>query len=87
MIQFEVVYTIPTTKREYGKVKVPNGPDLPEQILSEGWAKVREDAGKKEDDEAALAYLDRLRSLENEAKNSSKGLWAKGGIIESTSEL
>jgi staphylococcal nuclease domain-containing protein 1 len=55
--------------------------------VQEGWAKVREDAGKKEDDEAALAFLDKLRSLESEAKSQSKGLWAKGGQIENSSEV
>jgi len=87
VIQFQVLYAIPTTKREYGRVKLPNGPELPDLIIQEGWAKVREDAGKKEDDETALAYLDKLRSLENEAKSDSKGLWAKGGHIENSSEV
>lgn len=87
VIQFQVLYAIPTTKREYGRVKLPNGPDLPDLIVQEGWAKVREDAGKKEDDETALAYLDKLKSLENEAKSDNKGLWAKGGQIENSSEV
>ena len=55
--------------------------------MQEGWAKVREDAGKKEDDEEALAYLDRLRSLEADAKSQGRGLWAKGGQIENSSEV
>lgn len=87
VIQFQVLYAIPTTKREYGRVKLPNGPDLPDLIVQEGWAKVREDAGKKEDDETALAYLDKLRSLETEAKANNKGVWAKGGQIENSSEV
>lgn len=87
MVQFQVLYAIPTTKREYGRVKIPNGADLPDLIVQEGWAKVREDAGKKEDDEDALAYLEKLRSLESEAKSNNKGLWAKGGQIENSSEV
>lgn len=87
VIQFQVLYAIPTTKREYGRVKLPNGPDLPDLIVQEGWAKVREDAGKKEDDETALAYLDKLKSLEAEAKSSNKGVWSKGGLIENSSEV
>ncbi|EXJ79829.1 hypothetical protein A1O3_08114 [Capronia epimyces CBS 606.96] len=87
VVQFQVLYAIPTTKREYGRVKLPNGPDFPDLIVQEGWAKVREDAGRKEDDESALAYLDNLRSLEAEAKANNKGLWGKGGHIESSSEL
>lgn len=87
VIQFQVLYAIPTTKREYGRVKLPNGPDLPDLIVQEGWAKVREDAGKKEDDETALAYLDKLKSLESEAKSNNKGLWSKDGQIENSSEV
>ncbi|KAK5061294.1 hypothetical protein LTR84_007836 [Exophiala bonariae] len=87
VIQFQVLYAIPTTKREYGRVKLPNGPDLPDLVVQEGWAKVREDAGKKEDDETALAYLDKLKSLEAEAKSNNKGVWSKGGQIENSSEV
>ncbi|KIX10150.1 uncharacterized protein Z518_01231 [Rhinocladiella mackenziei CBS 650.93] len=87
VVQFQVLYAIPTTKREYGRVKLPNGSEFPDLIVQEGWAKVREDAGKKEDDENALAYLDKLRSLESEAKSNIRGLWAKGGQIENSSEV
>lgn len=66
---------------------MPNGPDLPEALVEEGWAKVRDDAGKKEEDGDALAYLDKLRELENQARTSSKGLWGKDGVIESTSAV
>jgi staphylococcal nuclease domain-containing protein 1 len=81
------LYTIPTTKRDYGKLELKDGTQLPDQIVQEGWAKVREDAGKKEDNEEALEYLDRLRSLEAQAKAESKGLWGKGGNIEVLSEV
>lgn len=87
VVQFQILYAIPTTKREYGKVIVPNGPTLPDEIVSEGWAKVREEAGRKEEDEATLAYLDKLRGSEGEAKTAGKGLWGKGGQIESISDV
>ena len=87
VIQFQILYAIPTTKREYGRVRLPDGKELPDLIVQEGWAKVREDAGKKEDDTEALEYLDKLRSLESDAKSQSKGLWAKGGQIENSSEV
>ncbi|KAK5073594.1 hypothetical protein LTR64_007268 [Lithohypha guttulata] len=86
-VQFQVLYAIPTTKREYGRIVVPNGPTLPEDIVAEGWAKVREEAGRKEEDEATLAYLDKLRAAEGDAKTAGKGLWGKGGQIESVSDL
>ena len=57
------------------------------RLCREGWAKVREDAGKKEEDETALAYLDKLRSLEAQAKTDGKGVWGKGGQIDVSSEV
>lgn len=87
VVRFEVLYSIPTTKREYGKITVPNGPTLPDDLVSEGWAKVREEAGRKEEDEATLAYLEKLRAAEGDAKGAGKGLWGKGGQIESISDI
>jgi staphylococcal nuclease domain-containing protein 1 len=68
-------------------VRLQGGQELPELIVQEGWAKVRDDAGKKEDDETALAYLDKLRSLEAQAKSEAKGIWGKGGQIDVASEV
>lgn len=78
IISCEVLYTIPTTKREYGRVRLPTGSELPDAAVSEGWLKVREDAGKK-DTEDTLVYLDTLRDQESRAKTSSKGVWAASG--------
>src|SRR2546423_191136 len=78
-INFETLYQIPSTKREYGKVMLPTGSELPDLLVSEGWVKVREDAGLKEADEDAVAYLEKLRSLEGQAKSSAKGVWATSG--------
>jgi staphylococcal nuclease domain-containing protein 1 len=87
-ISFETLYQVPTTKREYGKVRLPNGSELPDLLVSEGWAKVREDAGRKEDDEGAVAYPEKLRDLEGQAKASSKGVWAtSGGKIDTSYEV
>ena len=55
--------------------------------MAEGWAKVREEAGRKEEGETTLAYLDKLRSAEADAKAAGKGLWGKGGQIESVSDI
>ncbi|RMZ80515.1 hypothetical protein DV737_g2904, partial [Chaetothyriales sp. CBS 132003] len=86
-VLFEILYTVPGTKRDYGRIKIPNAVELPDQIVQEGWAKVREDAGRKEEDEGALAYLDKLRSAEAQAKADGKGVWGKGGQIEVVSEV
>ena len=88
MITFETLYTISTTKREYGRVTLPNGPSFPERVVAEGWAKLRDDAGKKEESEDAVAYLETLRNLEISAKNASIGVWgASGGRIETSYEV
>lgn len=56
-VKFSVLYQIPNTKREYGIVYLEDGRRLPEEMLSEGWLKLREDAGRKEDTEEALQQL------------------------------
>ncbi|GJC84596.1 nuclease domain-containing protein 1 [Colletotrichum liriopes] len=87
-IQCTVAYTVPSG-REFGTALLSkDGPSLPDEAVKAGWLKVREDAGRKEDDEAILQRLDNLRSLETEAKNAGKGLWSdKGGNIEVQNDL
>lgn len=88
MITFETLYTIPTTKREYGRVTLPNGPCFPERVVVEGWAKVRDDAGRKEESDHDVAYLEKLRDLEASAKKASIGVWnTGGGRIETSYEV
>lgn len=79
LVQFRVLYTIPNTKREYGIVYLQDGRMLPEEMVKEGWLKLREDAGRKEDSEQALQQLDKLRLLEATARSEDKGLWQSGG--------
>ena len=78
-VQFLVLYQIPNTKREYGIVYMNDGRQLPEEMIKEGWLKLREDAGRKEDSEDALQQLDKLRLLEATARSEDKGLWAPSG--------
>ncbi|KAL1970954.1 hypothetical protein VTN77DRAFT_2788 [Rasamsonia byssochlamydoides] len=92
VIQFQVLYTIPTgVKREYGIVKLPGtNATLPELCVQEGWARVREEAGKRGDEsDEALALLDNLRALEAQAKSDGKGIWAgaEKGRIETEYEV
>ncbi|KAK2748942.1 hypothetical protein FQN57_007225 [Myotisia sp. PD_48] len=85
VVQFQVLYTIPTgAKRDYGIVKLPEsgGKELPELCISEGWAKVREDAGRRDESEEATALVNKLKELESRARTESKGLWASGGNID-----
>ncbi|EFE44555.1 hypothetical protein TRV_00663 [Trichophyton verrucosum HKI 0517] len=90
VVQFQVLYAIPTgAKREYGIVKVPgaNGKELPELCVSEGWAKVREDAGRRDESEDAAVLLNSLRELESRAKSESKGVWAGDDKIDMAYEV
>jgi staphylococcal nuclease domain-containing protein 1 len=75
-IQFSVLYSVPNTKREYGVVFLNDGRKLPEEMVKEGWLKLREDAGRKEDTEESLQQLSKLRMLEATARSEDKGLWA-----------
>ena len=78
-VQFKVLYVIPNSKREYGIVFLNDGRRLPEEMIKEGWLKLRDDAGRKEDAEEALVQLDKLRLLEATARKEDKGLWASSG--------
>jgi len=56
-VQFSVLYSIPNTKREYGVIFMNDGRKLPEEMVKEGWLKLREDAGRKEDSEEAVQQI------------------------------
>lgn len=80
VVRFRVLYTIPTgAKRDYGIVTLQNGAQLPEGALAEGWVKLRDDAGRKEENEEAIALLENLKSVEARARSEGKGLWQEGG--------
>lgn len=87
-VQCTVLYTVPTTGRDFGTVKLKDGTDFPDELVRAGWLKVREDAGRKEESDETLERLDKLRSLESAARSEGKGLWAGvGGIIEVQNDL
>lgn len=89
VVRFQVLYKIPTgANREYGLIVLPNKVILPEQAVAEGWLKLRDDAGRKEDSEEAAQLLERLQAVEARARADSKGLWAEtSSRINSSSEL
>ncbi|KJZ75864.1 hypothetical protein HIM_04688 [Hirsutella minnesotensis 3608] len=87
-VQCTVLYTIPTTGREFGTVKLKDGTDLPDESVKAGWLKIRDDAGRKEESEENSERVDKLRTLESQAKGDAKGLWAgSGGMIEVQNDL
>ncbi|KAF2748085.1 hypothetical protein M011DRAFT_493974 [Sporormia fimetaria CBS 119925] len=89
VVQFRVLYKIPTgANREYGIISLPNKTQLPETAVAEGWVKLRDDAGRKDDSEEAAAVLEKLQMLEARARADSKGLWQDSpSNINSTNEL
>jgi staphylococcal nuclease domain-containing protein 1 len=88
-VHFKTFYTNPTTKRDYGIVVVPRGgPQLPERAIAEGWLKIRDDAGRKDESDESSRLLERLQVSEARAKADSKGLWAEsGGKIDCSYDL
>lgn len=87
-VQCTVLYTIPTTGRDFGTVKLKDGTELPDESVKAGWLKVRDDAGRKEESEEKSERVEKLRSLESAVKAESKGLWAgTGGTIEVQNDL
>ncbi|KAK4502957.1 hypothetical protein PRZ48_006384 [Zasmidium cellare] len=79
VIRFSVLYSIPQkvggSSREYGVVLLPDGKQLPDLIVQEGWAKLRDDAERKAETPAAAELLERLAALEAHAKADEKGMW------------
>ncbi|PHH86199.1 hypothetical protein CDD83_10586 [Cordyceps sp. RAO-2017] len=87
-VQCTVLYTIPSTGREFGTAKLKDGTDLPDDSVKAGWLKVREDAGRKEESEENTERVEKLRALETQAKGEGKGLWAGvGGVIDVQNDL
>lgn len=89
VVRFQVLYKIPTgASREYGLIVLPNKVILPEQAVAEGWLKLRDDAGRKEDSDESTQLLERLQAVEARARADSKGLWAEAASrITSSAEL
>ena len=80
VVQFQVLYNIPTgAKRDYGIIILQGGTVLPKLAVTEGWAKVRDDAGRQDDSDETKTIIDELQLLEAQAKAASKGLWAADG--------
>ena len=94
VVQFQVLYNIPTgVKRDYGTVILQGGQTLPEASVAEGWVKLRDDAGRKDDSEDSKELfsedskelLEKLELLEAKARAESKGVWQTGESMLETS--
>lgn len=89
VIQFQVLYNIPTgVKRDYGTLTLQTGQTLPEAAVAEGWVKLRDDAGRKDESEESKSLLDKLQLEEAKAKADLKGVWAaSGGKLDTAYEV
>ncbi|TEA15801.1 Staphylococcal nuclease domain-containing protein 1 [Colletotrichum sidae] len=87
-IQCTTAYTV-NSGREFGTVLLSReGPSLPDEAVKAGWLKVREEAGRKDDDEATVQRLENLRQLEAQAKSEGTGVWSgNNGNIEVQNDL
>ncbi|KAK9313685.1 hypothetical protein V1524DRAFT_183116 [Lipomyces starkeyi] len=74
IVQCEILYTIPTTNREYGVVYLANKVSVNEQLISAGTVRVRQTTAKESAEPNEL--LEKYRSLESAAKEGAVGLWA-----------
>src|ERR1700748_3661887 len=61
VVNFRILYVIPNSKREYGVAWLPNGPHFPEAAVADGWLKVREDAGKREENPDTQMLVEKLQ--------------------------
>lgn len=88
VVQFNVLYNIPTpSPRDYGTVTLQSGQQLLDLVVGEGWAKLRDDAGKKEESAQGTELLERLQAIESRAKADEKGLWGSQSKIENSNEV
>lgn len=83
-----MLYTIPTTQRQYGVLFVPGGGSFPDSTVADGWVKLRDDAGRKDESPEATSLLERLQVSEARARADGKGIWqGNSPKIDSNYEL
>jgi staphylococcal nuclease domain-containing protein 1 len=87
-VKVSVVYTV-TSGREFVTVSLQDGTELPDAAIKAGWLKVREEAtARKDNTDETTARLEKLQSLETQAKNDQRGLWdGSDGTIEVQNDL
>lgn len=65
-----------------------DGQQLPDLAVAEGYLKLRDDAGKREETEEVTSLIEKLQALEARAKADGKGMWETEGIrIQTSYEL
>lgn len=83
VVQFKVLYEIPTTKRQFGIVWIEDVL-YPQECVRNGCAEVRDSAGRKDDPEETAQLIEELRDLEKDARAERLGIWNQNddGIID-----
>lgn len=74
-VQFRVLYSVASMNREYGIVTLQDGRNLVELVVSEGVVKVRDDAGRREEQPEHETLIEKLRIMEDQAQTAGKGVW------------
>lgn len=92
IVHFKILYTIPQKagggSRDYGTITLQGGQQLPDLIVQEGAAKLRDDADRKAEVPAAAELLEKLQALEAHARADEKGVWSsKSTRIQSDREI
>ncbi|XP_050226106.1 ribonuclease TUDOR 1 [Mercurialis annua] len=72
-VVFKIDYTVPSIGREFGSVFL-DGKNVATLILTEGWAKVREQGQQKGE---ASPFLAEYQVIEEQAKQKGAGMWSK----------
>lgn len=92
VVRFSTLYSIPQktggSSREYAIISLQGGEQLPDLVIREGWAALRDDADRKAELPGAADLLQKLEALEAHAKADEKGIWnTKQPRIESARDL
>lgn len=65
-----------------------DGQQLPDLAVAEGFLKLRDDAGKRDENEDVTSLIEKLRAVEARAKADEKGMWnTEGQKIQTSYEL
>lgn len=92
VVRFSTLYSIPQktggSSREYAIISLQGGEQLPDLVIREGWAALRDDADRKAELPGAADLLQKLEALEAHAKADEKGIWnTKQPSVESARDL
>lgn len=74
VVKFKVLFTLPTTGKQFGDVQAPIFNSLIEFMLQKGLVKLKENIRTDSEDEEI--FVDNLRSIEQNAQKNELGIWS-----------